>query len=636
MKPRIFISCVSPEFRTARGKVADVLTFLGYEPEKQEIFGTEPGDLRQMLRDKIDSCHGLIQLVGQGYGAEPPPDPPDPEFGRVSYTQFEFLHARKKGLKTWLILPGPACQRDTPPGQLDLPPGADPDPPAEADRAHQDARRRLQQDYVAALHASGHLRHTAADDTQLQLCVHSIKGELAALRRAFARWQRTVLAAFALLILLLAGVLAYQSRTTTQLAGLAAGQKVTRERIRAHLQEASQRALDKDLAHAQAQATWQERERLQEAARAAHQQRLSRLDDFAAEFSRLEGSAEATGAFDELTRIVTDQGVDQALAWLESRRGGILQDYQQEKERARSRLQPLLSGAKLAEAGGDTARAHSLYRDVLAADPAWAQARHDHLVFLVNTLGPRAQTHETLAAALAHYQEAARHARRLTEDDPGNTQWQRDLSVSFNKLGDVAVAQGDLAAAAGHYRSGLDIRQKLAAADPGNTGWQRDLSVSFNKLGDVAVAQGDLAAAAGHYRSGLEIAQKLAAADPGNTQWQRDLSISFNKLGDVARAQGDLAAAAGHYRSGLEIRQKLAAADPGNTGWQRDLSLSLYKLGQVVEKQERWAEALAWMEKSLAVDERLAAKDASNVMWQDDVVKTRAAVERLRQRAAGR
>ncbi|HCN30432.1 MAG TPA: ATP-binding protein, partial [Verrucomicrobiales bacterium] len=121
-----------------------------------------------------------------------------------------------------------------------------------------------------------------------------------------------------------------------------------------------------------------------------------------------------------------------------------------------------------------------------------------------------------------------------------------------------------------------------------------------------------------------------------NTEWQRDLSISFNKLGDVARAQGDLAAAAGHYRSGLEIRQKLAAADPGNTGWQRDLSLSLYKLGQVVEKQERWAEALAWMEKSLAVDERLAAKDASNVMWQDDVVKTRAAVERLRQRAAGR
>ena len=100
LKERIFISCVSGEFRTARQKVADVLTFLGYEPEKQEIFGTEPGDLRQVLRDKIDTCEGLIQIVGEAYGAEPPDI--DSDFGRVSYTQFEFLVGTlptRRGLK---------------------------------------------------------------------------------------------------------------------------------------------------------------------------------------------------------------------------------------------------------------------------------------------------------------------------------------------------------------------------------------------------------------------------------------------------------------------------------------------------------------------------------------------------------
>ena len=66
-QPAIFISCVSHEFRQTRGRVAAILTRLGYTPVIQEILGTEPGDLRQVLRDKIDACKGLIQIVGQGY-----------------------------------------------------------------------------------------------------------------------------------------------------------------------------------------------------------------------------------------------------------------------------------------------------------------------------------------------------------------------------------------------------------------------------------------------------------------------------------------------------------------------------------------------------------------------------------------
>ena|ERR1700674_345906 len=71
-QPSVFISCVSPEFRQTRSRVAAILTRLGYTPVIQEIFGTEPGDLRQVLRDKIDACEGLIQIVGQGYARSPP------------------------------------------------------------------------------------------------------------------------------------------------------------------------------------------------------------------------------------------------------------------------------------------------------------------------------------------------------------------------------------------------------------------------------------------------------------------------------------------------------------------------------------------------------------------------------------
>jgi Domain of unknown function (DUF4062) len=139
MKPRIFISTVSSELGSIRLLTANVLARLGYEPVWQDIFGTEPGDLKQVLRDKIDDCVGLIQIVGRGYGAEP--IEPDPEFGRVSYTQYELLYARLRGKKTRVLFAENGCVHDRPLEELDLP--REPDHP---DPAGYQAERRALQD----------------------------------------------------------------------------------------------------------------------------------------------------------------------------------------------------------------------------------------------------------------------------------------------------------------------------------------------------------------------------------------------------------------------------------------------------------------------------------------------------------
>ena len=55
-RPLIFISAVNRELRSARQLVANTLTFLGYQSVWQEIFGTECGDLRQILRQQIDQA----------------------------------------------------------------------------------------------------------------------------------------------------------------------------------------------------------------------------------------------------------------------------------------------------------------------------------------------------------------------------------------------------------------------------------------------------------------------------------------------------------------------------------------------------------------------------------------------------
>jgi tetratricopeptide (TPR) repeat protein len=100
-RPVIFISAVSAELRSARELVAKTLRSLGYEPEWQDIVPTKNGDLCAALRDYVNESAGVIQIIGHAYGRAP--REPDAEFGRVSYAQFEALHARQCGKKVWYL-----------------------------------------------------------------------------------------------------------------------------------------------------------------------------------------------------------------------------------------------------------------------------------------------------------------------------------------------------------------------------------------------------------------------------------------------------------------------------------------------------------------------------------------------------
>jgi hypothetical protein len=76
----------------------------------------------------------------------------------------------------------------------------------------------------------------------------------------------------------------------------------------------------------------------------------------------------------------------------------------------------------------------------------------------------------------------------------------------------------------------MGISEALIARDPANTEWQRDMSVSYTKIGDVLVAQRDGAGALTAYRKGLAISETLAARDPANTEWRHDLIVSLVRL----------------------------------------------------------------------------------------------------------
>ena len=89
----------------------------------------------------------------------------------------------------------------------------------------------------------------------------------------------------------------------------------------------------------------------------------------------------------------------------------------------------------------------------------------------------------------------------------------------------MLLAQGDLSGANSQFQSSLEIALKLTNQDPSNSLWQRDLGVVYDKLGDVLKAQGDLNGAKTQFQRGLQITQELAKQDPSNSDVQRDLTF---------------------------------------------------------------------------------------------------------------
>ncbi|MGH8887448.1 MAG: tetratricopeptide repeat protein [Egibacteraceae bacterium] len=132
--------------------------------------------------------------------------------------------------------------------------------------------------------------------------------------------------------------------------------------------------------------------------------------------------------------------------------------------------------------------------------------------------------------AISRYQELVECYEERADAEPDRADYQRDLSVSYNKLGDLMVAVGRGDEASRLYQQSLDIARRLADAEPDRADYQRDLSVSYNKLGALAVGQGDPAAAREYLSQDLTIARKLAVRDPGRADLAVDVAISLVQL----------------------------------------------------------------------------------------------------------
>ena len=568
---------MSRELRSARQLVANTLTFLGYQPVWQEIFGTEGGDLREMLRQQIDNCKGVVQLVGQAYGAEPPAA--DEEFGRVSYTQYEALYARKRGKKVWYLL-------------------IDESFPIDAHQSEPEELRQLQLAYRRRVQSDTHVFHSLTTTEGLEASVLKLRDDLTRLRRSARQWALAITALLFVIVALaiwqLRGQAQMNAEMKAEIAKLRQGimeyprmdaevRGSRTENNPAAVQEQIYAELGKQLGidpKVLREKLPQLADQLKQAPTASAYERASAsyvAKDYA-EAERLAlqaaNSARAAAPIDsknllaalELAGLSAQRAIQYDRAMQHFREAEKLTDRDRHLNEW-ARLQHEI--ADLLVAQGKYSDAQKLFRGVIEARARALGPEHP------DTLDSRHRLIYALSrqSKYAEAEAEAREVLRLREKvlGPDNP----DTAVSRYNLAEPLVEQGKYAEAETLYRDVIRLDEKVLGPEH-----PRTLAARVG-LATVLSSEGKNAEAEPLYREIITLDYKVYGAEHPNTLNDRQ------NLATALQADGKYAEAEEQYRDVIKIDTKLVGPEHPDTLICRN------NFAEMLDDQGKYAEAEA-------------------------------------------
>jgi autotransporter strand-loop-strand O-heptosyltransferase len=243
--------------------------------------------------------------------------------------------------------------------------------------------------------------------------------------------------------------------------------------------------------------------------------------------------------------------------------------------------EPIALAALLARPRGDVARGGLAIGVTVAAgrllDQAAAQIAE----------GDRSATAGDLISAMQNYRQSIDIVRHLTQAEPDNGGFQRNLSVALNRIGAVLFVQRNLPGAYAAYSAGLAIIQKLTAAHRGHLGFQRDLAWCHALLADVLAAQRRHAEAFEHRRSNAALITQLANTAPDDSSLQQSLATSYQSLGDAFVPLGNIDGALTVYRVSLGLTKRGLDANGQDPAWNQLYNTLLQKIRTALLAQRK-------------------------------------------------
>jgi len=602
-RPPIFISAVTKELRSARQLVANTLAFLGYEPVWQDIFGTENGDLRGLMRKQIDQCKGVVQLVGRFYGSEPPT--PDEKFGRVSYTQYEALYARERGTKVWYLFIDETFPVD--------PSGPEPEELRELQAAY---RRRIQ--------ADTHVFHPLTSSEALESSVLKLRDDLTGLRRGVKRWAVAVVALLLFLSAASLWLVQAQRRQGAQVTAIVdRNQRMQQALVRLAEVEAQSKQPGSKLSPAEqraaAYATLEKELGLTAGslarelpafalelynrpdttplmrARAAYA--LNKFDE--AEKLSLEGAGQDRQAYETARRVQEDrrkQAIEGYVLAGQSAQKLIQYDKAMEHFREAEKLTDRernpedwsavqTSIGELLFHQGQYSNAATVLRTVVEFRTRALGSEHPDTLKSRNIFSLALMREGKYAEAEAQYREVIKLQGRILGPEHSDT-----LS-SRHGLTAVLFAQGKYADAEGQNRENIKITERLLGPEHPDTLVNRsDLAITLQNEGKYSEAEVQ-------YREVIKLQEKVRGPEhPETLNTRCNLAVLLDQQGKYSEAEAQ-------FREVIKIFERVLGPEHPNTLMTRQ------NLGYALEGQEKYSEAEAQYREVLRVQTKVLGPD---------------------------
>ena len=564
-RPTIFISAVSRELKSARQLVANTLTFLGYEPVWQDIFGTEQGDLRGMLRRQIDECKGVVQLVGYRYGAEPPTI--DEQFGRVSYTQYEALYAKQRGKKVWYLV-------------------LDENFPTDTHEPESNELRELQAGYRQRLKTESSLRYSLGSSEALETSVLKLRNDLSRLRRGVKQWAAAVIV---LLLVLLGAVVWIKSGQRQQNQQLNAMKEEMAKLRQGVTQYAEVQSKVRQEQPGQNAAEMQQRTYDELAKQLGVDPKLlqEKLPQFAKELKNAPNATTYERA--NASYVAKD--------YIEAERVALVA-----ADEAQKATPPKMAEAiKALDLAGQSAEARIEHSEALqhfraaerltdrAGDPLeWADQQWN-IAFVLDEQGQYAQSEKVYRGALEEYRRA-----RGDED--------KDVLTLRNNLAGTLDDQGEYAEAETEYRAVITQKEKVLGSEHPDT-----LQSRYN-LANALDHQGKYAEAETEYRTVIKLEEKvLGPAHPDTLGSRNNLAVTLDHQGKYAEAETE-------YRTVIKLEEKVLGSEhPQTLQSCNDLAGALGDQGKYAEAETEYRAVIKLEEKVLGPEDPHTLRSRNNL-----------------------
>ena len=214
--------------------------------------------------------------------------------------------------------------------------------------------------------------------------------------------------------------------------------------------------------------------------------------------------------------------------------------------------------------------------------------------------------------------EYLRLARKLTEIDGANPDWQAELAFAHMNLGVLLLGTGrsadglrSLLSAKDLFESLVKVRSGLRLELANLYGW---LSMTRAQLGDYERALSEQQKRLTELRS-VHAVEKNRGAQRGVLESLTTLSLYQLALGEVAEAETSI-------RDGLVVGAELLDVDPTNAFWRSDLCVALLRRVEIYRAKGESAEARAALAKAQRCSDELDAA-GSQGPWVSMRIKAR-------------